>query len=122
LPAITFGDSDALKVGDVVLAIGAPFGLTKTVTDGIISATGRADIGLAAYENFLQTDAPVNPGNSGGPLVNMRGEVIGMNSAIASGVGQFGGISFAIPSNMIKTLIARLAARSLGNVSAMQLR
>ena len=110
LPTVVLGDSDALKVGDLVLAIGAPFGLTQTVTNGIISAKGRSDVGIATYEDFLQTDAPVNPGNSGGPLVNMRGEVIGMNSAIASGVGQSAGVSFAIPSNMIKALLAKLSA------------
>jgi serine protease Do len=108
LPPVTLGDSDALRVGDLALAVGAPFGLTQTVTEGIISATGRADIGVADYEDMLQTDAPINPGNSGGPLVNMRGEVIGMNTAIASSVGQYAGIGFAIPSNMIKALLGKL--------------
>jgi serine protease Do len=108
LPTVTLGDSDALHVGDLVMAIGAPFGLTQTVTTGIISAKGRADVGITDYEDFLQTDAPINPGNSGGPLVNMRGEVIGMNSAIATSVGQFAGVGFAIPSNMIQTLLPRL--------------
>jgi len=77
LPTITLGDSDALKVGSLVLAVGAPFGLLQTVTEGIISATGRSDVGIADYEDFLQTDAPINPGNSGGPLVNMRGRSLG---------------------------------------------
>jgi len=108
LPTVTLGDSDALKVGHLVLAIGAPFGLAQTVTEGIISATGRSDIGIADYEDMLQTDAPINPGNSGGPLVNMRGEVVGMNTAIASGVGQYAGVGFAIPSNMVKTLLMKL--------------
>ncbi len=108
LPTVTLGDSDALEVGDLVVAIGAPFGLTQTVTTGIISAKGRADVGITDYEDFLQTDTPINPGNSGGPLVNMRGEVIGMNSAIATSVGQFAGVGFAIPSNMIKALLPRL--------------
>jgi serine protease Do len=90
------------------MAIGAPFGLTQTVTTGIISAKGRSDVGITDYEDFLQTDAPINPGNSGGPLVNMRGEVVGMNSAIATSVGQFAGVGFAIPSNMIRTLLPRL--------------
>jgi len=108
LPTVTLGDSDALHVGDLVLAIGAPFGLLQTVTSGIISATGRSDVGIADYEDFVQTDAAINPGNSGGPLVNMRGEVIGMNSAIATSDGQFGGVGFAIPSNMIKTMLPRL--------------
>jgi len=108
LPAITLGDSDALHVGDLVMAIGAPFGLAQTVTEGIISATGRSGVGVADYEDFLQTDTPINPGNSGGPLVNMRGEVIGMNSAIATGIGQFAGVGFAIPSAMIKTMLPKL--------------
>lgn len=110
LPTVVLGDSDAVAVGDLVLAIGTPFALTQTVTNGIISATGRSDVGIAAYEDFLQTDAPINPGNSGGPLVNMRGEVIGMNSAIASGVGQSAGVSFAIPSNMIESMLPELSA------------
>lgn len=114
LPAIHLGDSDALEVGYLVMAVGAPFGLTQTVTSGIISAKGRSDVGIAAFEDFLQTDTPINPGNSGGPLVNMRGEVIGMNSAIATGSRQFGdegqsaGVGFAIPSNMIKTMLPTL--------------
>jgi serine protease Do len=108
LPTVALGDSDALEVGDLVMAVGAPFGLTQTVTTGIISAKGRANVGLTDYEDFLQTDAAINPGNSGGPLVNMRGEVIGMNSAIATDIGQFAGVGFAIPSNMIKALLPRL--------------
>ncbi len=108
LPTVTLGDSDALQVGSLVLAIGAPFGLLQTVTEGIISAMGRSDVGIADYEDFLQTDAPINPGNSGGPLVNMRGEVVGMNSAIATSIGQFAGVGFAIPSNMIKTMLPKL--------------
>ncbi|HUA38876.1 MAG TPA: DegQ family serine endoprotease [Candidatus Sulfopaludibacter sp.] len=108
LPTITLGDSDALRPGDLVLAIGAPFGLLQTVTSGIISATGRSDVGIADLEDFLQTDAAINPGNSGGPLVNMRGEVIGMNSAIATSDGQFGGVGFAIPSDMIKAMLPKL--------------
>jgi serine protease Do len=109
LPAITLGDSDAQHVGDLVIAIGAPFGLQQTVTEGIISATGRSNVGIADYEDFIQTDAPINPGNSGGPLVNMNGEVIGMNSAIATnGASQFAGVGFSIPSNMIKTMLPTL--------------
>lgn len=107
-PIINWGDSDAIQVGDIVLAIGAPFGLAQTVTHGIISAKGRSDVGIADYEDFLQTDAPINPGNSGGPLVNARGEIIGMNSAIATSVGQSGGIGFAIPSNMIKAMLPKI--------------
>jgi serine protease Do len=109
LPTVSLGDSDAPEVGDLVIAIGAPFGLTQTVTHGIISAKGRADVGITAYEDFLQTDAPINPGNSGGPLLNMDGDVIGMNSAIATGGGgQSAGVGFAIPSNMIKRMLPNL--------------
>lgn len=107
-PIVALGDSSAVKVGQIVLAIGSPFGLSQTVTHGIISAVGRADVGIADYEDFIQTDAPINPGNSGGPLVNIRGEVIGMNSAIATSIGQSGGVGFAIPSNMIKAMLPRL--------------
>jgi len=108
LPTVQLGNSDALRVGDLVMAVGAPFGLTQTVTTGIISAMGRSDVGVADYEDFLQTDAPINPGNSGGPLVNMNGEVIGMNSAIATNSGSSAGIGFAIPSNMINSMLPTL--------------
>ncbi len=108
LPTVQLGDSDILEDGNLVMAIGAPFGLTQTVTTGIISAEGRSDVGIADYEDFLQTDAPINPGNSGGPLINMHGEVIGMNSAIATNVGQYSGVGFAIPSNMIKSMLPTL--------------
>ncbi|MFO0754451.1 MAG: DegQ family serine endoprotease [Thermodesulfovibrionales bacterium] len=107
LPTLPLGDSDKMRVGDWVLAIGNPFGLEHTVTQGIISAKGRV-IGSGPYDNFIQTDAPINPGNSGGPLVNLHGEVIGINSAIiASGQG----IGFAIPSDMAKTVISQLKER-----------
>ena len=105
LPTVDLGDSDAAAAGDLVMAIGAPFGLAQTVTTGIISAKGRNNMGITDYEDFLQTDAPINPGNSGGPLVNMRGEVIGMNTAIATSVGQFSGVSFAIPVNMVRSVM-----------------
>ncbi len=108
LPTVQLGDSDALEDGNLVMAIGAPFGLTQTVTTGIISAKGRSDVGIADYEDFLQTDAPINPGNSGGPLINMHGEVIGMNSAIETNVGQSSGVGFAIPVNMIKNMLPTL--------------
>jgi serine protease Do len=108
LPFVEMGNSDELQVGELVMAIGAPFGLTQTVTTGIISATGRSDVGLAEYEDFLQTDASINPGNSGGPLVDMMGQVIGMNSAIATNSGQSAGIGFAIPVNMIKSMLPTL--------------
>ena len=108
LPAVELGDSDAMEVGDLVMAIGAPFGFAQTVTTGIISAKGRSDVGINAYEDFLQTDAAINPGNSGGPLVNMRGQVIGINSAIATNIGQFAGVGFAIPINMVKGILPTL--------------
>lgn len=99
-----FGDSDAIEIGDWVLAVGSPFGLSQSVTRGIISAKGRYNLELGAgevrYQNFLQTDAAINPGNSGGPLINMRGEVIGLNTAIASESGGNEGIGFSIPGNI----------------------
>ena len=96
------GDSSELQVGQWSLAIGSPFGLDQTVTAGIVSAVGRANVGITDYEDFVQTDAAINPGNSGGPLVNLRGEVIGINTAIASRNGGYQGIGFAIPSNMAR--------------------
>jgi Do/DeqQ family serine protease len=102
------GDSDTLRVGEWAIAIGNPFGLDQTVTVGVVSATGRAEVGLATYENFIQTDASINPGNSGGPLVNLRGEVIGINTAILA-TGQ--GIGFAIPANMAKRVTSQLIDR-----------
>ena len=104
----TLGNSDALRVGEWAVAIGNPFGLDQTVTVGVVSATGRADVGIASYENFIQTDASINPGNSGGPLVNLRGEVIGINTAIVA-TGQ--GIGFAIPANMAKRIVNQLIDR-----------
>lgn len=108
LPVIKLGDSDKLRVGERVLAIGNPFGLNQTVTSGIVSATGRANVGIAAYEDFIQTDAPINPGNSGGALVNIRGELVGINTAIFSTSGGYQGIGFAIPSNMAKGVMESL--------------
>lgn len=104
LPILALGDSDKMRVGDWVLAVGNPFGLEQTVTQGIISATGRV-IGSGPYDNFLQTDAPINPGNSGGPLVNLKGEVIGINTAIVPG-GQ--GLGFAIPASLAKSITTQL--------------
>jgi Do/DeqQ family serine protease len=104
LPAITFGDADALRVGDVVLAIGNPFRVGQTVTMGIVSALGRK-IGLNAFENFIQTDAAINPGNSGGALINTRGELVGINTGIFSQSGGYQGIGFAVPSNLAKHVI-----------------
>jgi serine protease Do len=108
LPALPWGDSSKLKVGELVLAVGSPFGLTQTVTMGIISAVGRANMGIVDYEDFIQTDAAINPGNSGGALVNLRGELIGIPTAIFSQTGGYMGIGFAIPSKMAKTVVSRL--------------
>lgn len=108
LPVIPWGDSDRLQVGEFVLAIGNPFGLSHTVTMGIISAVGRANVGIADYEDFIQTDAAINPGNSGGPLVNTRGELIGINTAIFSRSGGYQGIGFAVPSNMARLVMDQL--------------
>ncbi|HKE60820.1 MAG TPA: Do family serine endopeptidase [Nitrospira sp.] len=108
LPTVAWGDSSNLTVGDFVLAIGNPLGLSRTVTFGIVSAVGRADVGVADFEDFIQTDAPINPGNSGGALVNTNGELVGINTAIASPTGGSVGVGFAIPSNM-----ARAAMQSL---------
>ncbi len=106
LPTAEFGDSNRIEVGQWVLAIGNPFGLEQTVTSGIISAKGRANVGIAQFEDFIQTDAAINPGNSGGPLVNMDGEVIGITSAIASNTGGYQGVGFAIPANMARTVMS----------------
>ena len=110
LPVIPLGDSTALQVGEPVMAIGNPFGLEQTVTTGIVSATGRV-IGSGPYDNFIQTDASINPGNSGGPLINARGEVIGINTAIFSRGGGSVGIGFAVPSSLAKNVITQLADR-----------
>ena len=107
LPTAPLGDSDRLEVGEWVMAIGNPFGLDHTVTSGIVSAKGR-HIGAGPYDDFIQTDASINPGNSGGPLINLRGEVIGINTAIFSGSGGNIGIGFAIPTNLVKELLPQL--------------
>lgn len=108
LPFFTFGDSDKLRAGDLVFALGNPFGLEGTITKGIVSAKGRQDLGIATYEDFIQTDAPINPGNSGGPLLNVRGEVIGVNTAIFSKSGGYMGIGLAIPSKMVQPIIDQI--------------
>jgi serine protease Do len=108
LPAIKLGDSDKVKIGEMVIAIGNPFGLNQTVTSGIVSAKGRANVGVADYEDFIQTDAAINPGNSGGALVNVKGELIGINTAIFSMSGGYQGVGFAIPSNMAKVVMDNL--------------
>ncbi len=108
LPVLPMGDSDKIEVGQWVLALGSPFGLTGTVTSGIVSATGRSSMGITDYEDFIQTDAAINPGNSGGPLVNLRGEAIGINTAIVSRNGGSMGVGFAIPINMAKEICDQL--------------
>lgn len=108
LPTIPLGNSDELEVGEWVIAVGNPFGLTETVTAGIVSALGRRNIGIADYEDFIQTDAAINPGNSGGPLLNINGEVIGINTAIYSRSGGYMGVGFAIPINMAKSIKEQL--------------
>jgi serine protease Do len=113
LPAVALGDSDRLEVGEWVMAIGNPYGLDHTVTSGIVSAKGR-NIGSGPYDNFIQTDASINPGNSGGPLINSRGEVVGINTAIFSQSGGNIGIGFAIPANSVKELLPQL--RDTGKV------
>ncbi len=109
LPTVRWGDSEDLRPGEWVVAVGNPFGLTSTITAGIVSATGRSRVGIADYEDFIQTDAAINPGNSGGPLVNLRGEVVGVNTAIASRNGGNLGVGFAIPSNLARDIMERLA-------------
>ena len=108
LPALPWGDASQLEVGEMVLAVGNPFGLSQTVTMGIISAIGRANVGIVDYEDFIQTDAAINPGNSGGALVNLKGELIGINTAIFSRSGGYMGIGFAIPSTMAKSVMQSL--------------
>ncbi|MEO5356054.1 MAG: DegQ family serine endoprotease [Nitrospirae bacterium YQR-1] len=108
LPVLKMADSDRLRVGEIVVAIGNPYGLSQTVTMGIVSAVGRSDVGIADYEDFIQIDAAINPGNSGGALVNSRAELVGVNTAIFSTSGGYQGIGFAIPSNMVKTVMESL--------------
>jgi len=115
LTALPAGDSDKLKVGDYVVAIGDPFGVGQTATFGIVSATGRAGLGIEGYEDFIQTDASINPGNSGGALIDLNGNLVGINTAILSRSGGNVGIGFAIPINMAKNVIAQLIEK--GKVS-----
>ncbi|MBI5463169.1 MAG: DegQ family serine endoprotease [Gammaproteobacteria bacterium] len=110
LTALTLADSDRLRVGDFVVAIGNPFGLGQTVTSGIVSALGRTGLGIEGYEDFIQTDASINPGNSGGALVNLRGELVGLNTAIIAPGGGNVGIGFAIPINMAHAIMEQLVA------------
>jgi len=111
LPVASTGDSDALRVGEWVLAIGNPFGLDQTVTAGVVSAKGRAQVVDIQYQDFIQTDAAINPGNSGGPLVNLQGQVVGVNTAIFSKSGGYMGIGFAIPMNMARKIMKSLIER-----------
>ena len=111
-PYLQFADSDSLQVGDVVLAIGNPFGVGQTVTHGIVSAVARTDVGSNNYQFFIQTDAAINPGNSGGALVDLQGKLVGINNMILSRSGGSQGIGFAIPSNMVKVVVASAEAGS----------
>jgi serine protease Do len=111
LKALPIGDSTSLRLGDVVLAVGNPFGVGQTVTMGIVSAKGRSNMGINDYEDFIQTDAAINPGNSGGALVNMRGELVGINTAILSRSGGYQGIGFAIPTNMARPIADSLLSK-----------
>jgi Do/DeqQ family serine protease len=109
LPVIPWGDSSKLKVAEWVMAVGNPFSLNQTVTLGIVSALGRANVGITAYEDFIQTDAAINPGNSGGALINARGELVGINTAIFSQSGGYQGIGFAVPSNLVRRVVKDLS-------------
>jgi serine protease DegS len=111
LPVMPLGRSDQLRVGDVVLAIGNPIGLSQTVTQGIVSATGRGQLGVATFENFIQTDAPINVGNSGGALINARGELVGINTAVIAKNLGVEGIGFAIPVNLVRGVIGEIASK-----------
>ena len=111
LVAASLGSSESMEVGDWVIAIGSPFGLAQTVTAGIVSATNRSDQGITPYDSFIQTDAAINPGNSGGPLLNLQGEVIGINTAIASKSGSYNGICFAVPSDTAKRVLEDLISK-----------
>ena len=127
LPVIPWGDSSKLKVAEWVLAVGNPFSLNQTVTLGIVSALGRANVGITQYEDFIQTDAAINPGNSGGALINGRGELIGINTAIFSQSGGYQGIGFAVPSNLVRRVVddlkqyGRVRRGSIGYVEVIPL-
>ena len=115
LPVLPMGNSDEIGVGESVIAVGNPFGLSQTVTFGIISAKSRTGVGITEYEDFIQTDAAINPGNSGGPLISLRGEIVGVNTAIFSRSGGYQGIGFAVPINMARGIMEDLIRQ--GHVS-----
>jgi len=127
LPVIPWGDSSKLKVAEWVMAVGNPFSLNQTVTLGIVSALGRANVGITQYEDFIQTDAAINPGNSGGALINSRGELVGINTAIFSQSGGYQGIGFAVPSNLVRRVVddlqkfGRVRRGSIGYVEVIPL-
>ncbi len=127
LPLIPYGDSSKLKVAEWVMAVGSPFSLSQTVTLGIVSALGRANVGITQYEDFIQTDAAINPGNSGGALINSRAELVGINTAIFSQSGGYQGIGFAVPSNLVRRVtgdlmkFGRVRRGSIGYVEVMPL-
>ena len=124
---IPWGDSSKLKVAEWVMAVGNPFSLNQTVTLGIVSALGRANVGITQYEDFIQTDAAINPGNSGGALINGRGELVGINTAIFSQSGGYQGIGFAVPSNLVRRVVddlqkfGRVRRGSIGYVEVIPL-
>ena len=127
LPLIPYGDSSKLKVAEWVMAVGSPFSLSQTVTLGVVSALGRANVGITQYEDFIQTDAAINPGNSGGALINSRAELVGINTAIFSQSGGYQGIGFAVPSNLVRRVtgdlmkFGRVRRGSIGYVEVMPL-
>ena len=127
LPVIPYGDSSKLKVAEWVMAVGSPFSLNQTVTLGVVSALGRANVGITQYEDFIQTDAAINPGNSGGALINSRAELVGINTAIFSQSGGYQGIGFAVPSNLVRRVVGdlmkfgRVRRGSIGYVEVMPL-
>jgi len=127
LPVIPYGDSSKLKVAEWVMAVGSPFSLSQTVTLGVVSALGRANVGITQYEDFIQTDAAINPGNSGGALINGRAELVGINTAIFSQSGGYQGIGFAVPSNLVRRVVddlmkfGRVRRGSIGYVEVMPL-
>ncbi|HEX7878127.1 MAG TPA: trypsin-like peptidase domain-containing protein, partial [Candidatus Eisenbacteria bacterium] len=110
LQALPFGNSDNVKIGEWVVACGAPFGLERSITVGIVSAKGRSNVGVTDYEDFIQTDAAINRGNSGGALINLKGELVGINTAIATQTGGSNGVGFSIPINMARYIMSSLIA------------